>query len=283
MEQINCYAFLRLGQVLQQCYSLARSPLRDWIANADSAEQVLFALLRGGGFFRFEHSRPAAERVRSILERVASTEPTARGQSLTPAEVDDFNGAIADFLAAAQQELSRAPIFFVTQKGVYDTGTLINNAAAVYDDLRPTIPSDAIDDTNQAGRCLAFTLPTAAGFHIARATEAVMLKYMAACECPPLKESQRNWGKYIDALKEKNADAAVLHHLTQLKDLHRNPLIHPEVTLTMQEANSLWSMCTSVIQAMAADARRRQLAWSEEPQKSDDQSSYLVSAPWSAP
>jgi hypothetical protein len=58
-----------------------------------------------------------------------------------------------------------------------------------------------------------------------------------------------------------------VHHLEQLKELHRNPLIHPEVTLNQLEAQQLWSMCTSVmialvkeIEAMAAmTAAKKQL------------------------
>ena len=71
-------------------------------------------------------------------------------------------------------DLGQAPTFFVTQKGVYDTDSLINNGSSVYADLLEHLPQEAIEDTNQAARCLAFTLPTASGFHMARATEAVL-------------------------------------------------------------------------------------------------------------
>ena len=37
----------------------------------------------------------------------------------------------------------------------------------------------------------------------------------------------------------------IAHHFDQLRSLHRNPLVHPEVTLDMTEAQSLWAMCTS--------------------------------------
>ncbi len=100
---------------------------------------------------------------------------------------------------------------------------------------------------------MAFDLPTAAGFHIARATESVITKAMGAFGCPQPKESQRNWGVYIKALEDAGASATLVHHLRQLKDLHRNPLIHPEVTLTQLEAQQLWSMCTSAMIAMITE------------------------------
>jgi len=76
---------------------------------------------------------------------------------------------------------------------------------------------------------------------------------MVACACPEPKESQRNWGYYIRALTEKKADRKVIAHLEQIKDLHRNPLIHPEVHLQLAEAVTLFAICTSAIHAMVAD------------------------------
>ncbi len=44
--------------------------------------------------------------------------------------------------------------------------------------------------------------------------------------------------------------AKVLSCLQQIKDLHRNPLMHPEETLTLEEAISLFGICQSAISAM---------------------------------
>jgi hypothetical protein len=49
-----------------------------------------------------------------------------------------------------------------------------------------------------------------------------------------------------------------------MKEVHRNPLIHPEVTLTMQEAITLLSVCHSTIQACIADMERKSPAPSKE-------------------
>ncbi len=95
---------------------------------------------------------------------------------------------------------------------------------------------------------------------MARATEAVIKKQMAAMGCPVPLLSQRNWGNYIKALKEAGANEKVVHCLEQIKTLHRNPLIHPDVTLTMPEALSLWAICASAIQAVVADIETRQEA-----------------------
>jgi len=105
-----------------------------------------------------------------------------------------------------------------------------------------------------AGRCIAFELPTAAGFHVARATETIILKLMDAAGMPPL--ASRNWGAYVNVLKKSSVDAKITEHIDQVRELHRNPLIHPEESLDMSEALVLWTVCIGLIGAMYREMDR---------------------------
>ena len=111
------------------------------------------------------------------------------------------------FEGALSLDLGQAPTFFVTPKGVYDTDSLINKGSSVYEDLQEHLPQEAIEDTNQAARCLAFTLPTASGFHMARATEAVARNYLLHLGCAEddINKSP-NWGAYHTLMEDKEAD-----------------------------------------------------------------------------
>ncbi len=253
MEQINCFAFFTLGSALQNCFNLARMPLKLWIDQLRAAQQMLHGMVRGDAKYKFDESADPANALRALLATMDQLYSANPEVTLDDGQVNQLNTALWAFNQALSLEFGRAPIFLVLPHGVYDTRRLINQAATSYEGYADRLPPEAIEDTNNAGRCIAFGLPTAAGFHIARATEAVMKSYMAAYQCVPLKDSQRNWGNYIQALEDKGANNKVLHHLGQLKDLHRNPMVHPEVTLAMPEALSLWAMCVSVIQGMVAD------------------------------
>jgi hypothetical protein len=155
--------------------------------------------------------------------------------------------------------LARAFTYSVNQVGVLAVDSLIENAADVFEGYKERIPPTALLDTNEAGRALAFGLPTAAGFHIARATEAVLLKYLNAFGKEVTKDSQRNWGKYTTLLRDgTGASEKVLNAIDQIRILHRNPLLHPEDILMMSEALSFWALCTSAIQAMIADMERKE-------------------------
>jgi hypothetical protein len=118
-------------------------------------------------------------------------------------------------------ELAVLPLYGVTRKAGFDLPTLIENGAA-----------EALPDLEQATRCMAFELFTAAGFHLDRANEAVLRRYWDAVTNGATRPASRNMGDYLNELNKLNAgDAKVKAALKDLKDLHRNPLIHPEQTL----------------------------------------------------
>jgi hypothetical protein len=109
----------------------------------------------------------------------------------------------------------------------------------------------AVDDVRNAGKCLAFGLGTACGFHLLRAFETVVLVYRKSLlnnePCP----SNRNLGRYIrDMEKAKVGDPKILGTLRQIKDLHRNSLAHPEDKLTVEEAIRLFGIVVSAVGAM---------------------------------
>ena len=58
-------------------------------------------------------------------------------------------------------------------------------------------------------------------------------------------------------LRNCGADAKVLAILEQIKDLHRNPVIHPEVELSNDDAQSLIGIMDSAITAIVADMKHR--------------------------
>ena len=150
------------------------------------------------------------------------------------------------------EELARAAVYAVHRKGIFDTSDLIDRADEIIPEtLRGRLGDDCILDLKQAGPCLAFELPTAAGFHMMRATESSMWAYWEHLE-KTKRPRNSNWGNAIQDLEQHSgSDPKVVAALKQLKDLHRNPVVHPEVVLTMDEALSLWAVAPGVIIAVA--------------------------------
>ena len=140
--------------------------------------------------------------------------------------------ALTAFEAVLGAELGLTPLYVVQPKAAFDTAALIEGGARCFpDDVWAKAP-DAIPDIMQGTRCIAFELFSAAASHLHRANEAVLRRYWDAVTDGASRPSSRNMGDYLTEMNKKNVgDEKVRAALKDLKDLHRNPLIHPEHSL----------------------------------------------------
>ena len=163
-----------------------------------------------------------------------------------------------EFETVLSAELQTLAAYHVTQKGIYSTPDLIGRAdSTLPGSVRSRLSREVIDELRESGRCLVFDNPTASGFHMMRATEAVMhLYYVAVCK-PKSKEKLDNWGAYIAELKKcSDPDVPkVVAILQQIKDQDRNLIMHPEVVLSSDDAFTLFEVGKSAIIAMAGKLR----------------------------
>lgn len=158
-------------------------------------------------------------------------------------------------------ELSVQPNYYVSPKRAFDVNVLISAGAKVFADTTEDFSHDEVYDFEQAGKCLAFEVPTAAGFHIFRAVESVLRRYYSVMVGTLPKPKARAWGAYIKGLKDApGVDGKVVVLLEQIKDLYRNPIIHPEARIDMKEALSLVGIAESVTSAMIRDMKAKELA-----------------------
>jgi hypothetical protein len=171
--------------------------------------------------------------------------------TLTELEIAKIHGAISAFEPVLRADLSIADAYYVTRKGGYDTITLITNAEALFPEAIRTKVQSAIPEIQEAGKCLAFELCTASGIHIMRALEVVLKAYFKAVTKGEPLPKNRNIGAYLKKLEGGGyGDKKTIAALTQIKDLHRNPLVHPDETLTKDEAIGLWGIVISATGAM---------------------------------
>jgi hypothetical protein len=170
---------------------------------------------------------------------------------LTAQDVYTISSALAAYEPVLRADLSVIDAYFVTRKSGYDTLSLIQNAEVLFpDDLSTKVPA-AVHDIREAGRCLAFELCTAAGIHILRALELVLKAYFKSVTSGGALPTNRNLGAYIKKMEmQKAGDPKTLAVLTQIKDLHRNSLMHPEDILSKEDAISLFGIVFSAMRAM---------------------------------
>jgi hypothetical protein len=160
---------------------------------------------------------------------------------------------LARFRAVMEAEFMTTASYLVTGRRGYDIATLIEAAEMIFpEELVRKVP-DVLFDLREAGKCIAFDLGTAAGFHLLRALETVIRAYWNAVMEGASLPANRNLGAYIREMeKAGKGDPKVLTALRQIKDHHRNELMHPEEKLNLDEAIAILGIVQSAIIPMLA-------------------------------
>jgi hypothetical protein len=161
-----------------------------------------------------------------------------------------LNQSVKDFEKILEAEAPTEHTYLVEQIRGFSIPILI---AAADKNLAPStlavIGDEARKDIREAGRCLAFELPTASGVHMMRAFERVFRRFYKTSRGK--EAGNTDIFKLIQDLRDHSAaDPKILNVLDQIRDLHRNPLAH-NVFLNADEAADLFDIAKSAIAAMA--------------------------------
>src|SRR5262249_45791089 len=108
-------------------------------------------------------------------------------------------------------------------------------------------------EIRQAGKCIAFDLPTAAGFHLLRALENVIQSYYDSVTKGRARPATGTMGTYIAEIEKNGGEPKLAAILTQKKDHHRNPLMHPQDVLEMNEAIILFGIVQSAMMSIGME------------------------------
>jgi hypothetical protein len=162
-----------------------------------------------------------------------------------------------EFETILAAELQSLDTYLVSQKGTHSTPDLIDRAEIMFPEpIRKRLPPQAVIDIRQAGRCLALDNPTASAFHVLRAVESVMAMYFELVTGKPLPTRMRNWAIYLKALrKHPDYSERVVTLLDHIRDSYRNPILHPDVVVTEDEAESLLGTSASAIRLIVMEIK----------------------------
>ena len=100
---------------------------------------------------------------------------------------------LREFEPILAAELRQIETFVMAPKGIFDTKLLVDFAETMFsNEVREWLSEQAIKDIQQAGRCLAFELSTAAGFHLMRAVEDSIREYYKEVAQKPFNKDERS-------------------------------------------------------------------------------------------
>jgi hypothetical protein len=262
MRSIDLYQFYTLGEKIH--------PLAQ-IRNEQTLSEVWQVVWEAGNWLEFlwanelvglKVSRTAvrelADEVRALipknLQEITKLDwdkTVGQHRALFTYRIDGLLKVFENNLAA---ELRVLPTYIVSRKGIYETEYLIDHAEQAFDEeTRAIIPESVVKDFREAGRCLAFALPTASAFHVMRCTEGVLRLYHRLVKNLPDDAKSPEWAVCVNEIKASDGNEKVTTILDQIRSLHRNPTMHPEDFLSTKEALALFDVAKSAIAAMAGE------------------------------
>jgi hypothetical protein len=173
-------------------------------------------------------------------------------------EYGNIKEKITAFRTVFLAECRDIEVYSVSQISIYKTSHLVSAASTrIASELRPRVPPEALAEFDEAGKCLAFDLPTACGFHALRGLELMMGRYLRTFDT---KANPKSWFDYIKAFEtlkgaaEGNKPSAkVVAMIDRMRELDRNPLMHPRDKLDTAAADMLFNLATVTVSEMARD------------------------------
>ena len=181
-------------------------------------------------------------------------------------QLSTITGNIDSFKNVSAAECGEVDVYSVGQISIYKTSALVSDGAGIIPvDIQSDMPVETLIEFNSAGRCLAFDLPTACGFHALRGLELVMDDYLRSFG---VTSKMRSWNDYIKALDKlaqnpkpgSKPAPKVAAMLDRMRELERNPLMHPRDTLDAVQADMLFKLCAITVIEIAKDIKAKKEA-----------------------
>src|SRR6185437_12383080 len=211
LERINPYGFYDFGKELHQLKELSESITpQDAFLPIWQGRDSMRALLSGKPIpigvstqkarelhnkldaLMDEHFMQTDEKGKRVLRY-----PDADAPPIASWRISMLKTNITEFETVFAEEMRETATYFVPRRGIYYTPALVDSADETFPkELAAFIPDKAKDDWRSAGRCLAFNLLSASGFHVARAVEACLESYYGLFSGKP-GQTLHSWYDYI--------------------------------------------------------------------------------------
>lgn len=246
MNRIDVGWWYRLAMTLIPLKALSLDERGDWLRLLAYADGMLTQLL-SKSFYPIRASWPACHELRERMRQLTGT-----GEGAGSGSIEAVGWAAARLENVLLEEVGTLDVYIPSDKGAYSSTILAEEGhKALGDEALGVVSEDTARDFDEAGRCLAFGLATAAGYHVMRATESVIRQWYALAVDTP--KARILWDDAVVELEKVAAeeDKATLELLGHLRRHLRNRLMHPEDFLNTDQAMDAFATAQVMIRAMA--------------------------------
>jgi hypothetical protein len=146
--------------------------------------------------------------------------------------------------------------YLLTEKR-FDVERLVSNPETLlHEQTFGKLPALTQDDIRQAGKCIAFSTPTAAEFLLLRAIENALRMYYGT-HFKIKKNEDLMWGPMVSRLRKKKRsprpNKILLDHLDNIRFNFRNPTDHPEKSYGDDEVQDLFSLVADALNRLVRE------------------------------
>ena len=187
-----------------------------------------------------------------LYETLAKLSTFDEDHTLTADEAKEIQEIAEQLRPTLFAEAEGNVAYIVTDKRV-DINKLLSDVGGLFaPDVYSSLPEVAQHDFKEAGRCIAFELPTAGAFHLLRGTEDVLRSFYRSVV--KRNRVELMWGPMVKSLRERSRNApskTLLNNLDNIRLSFRNPTQHPDKIYDIQEVQDLMGLCVDVVNRMA--------------------------------
>ena len=262
MYTVDVYFFCWLGSLIEPLHMIGpEQPL------AASLQRLILARVALEGFdpreplaSGFPRSAVAANELLGVINDIvppvgAQVPENVLGAPIDRWQVDRIKALCHALTSGLRDEAQRSYILKVEDQRCLSSHSLIDRIEDCYPkDVWAVISDDAKRELEESGRCLALERYTGAGFHALRGVECVIRQYIV--KLTGSLPRKRDWGFYIQTLKDNGADANLIAVLDNIRTLDRNPLMHPEDWLEIDDAVGVFNITQTAIVRLVAGIKR---------------------------
>lgn len=263
MIELDVYYFYWLSTSLHAIETriVANSPMRS-VFQAMVMARLALEEFSGDVATAFPHTADSATELLGVINEIV---PPAETSSVDlnapiPRHYAERIRVLAQGIGAVlRHEGKHSYVVQVQDQRSFSAVTLVEKIENCFPpDAWAIMEPEAKREFEEAGKCLVFERYTSTGFHALRGVECLIRQYIRklTSELP----KKRDWGHYCDVLKQNGADLKLIAVLDNIRSMERNPLMHPEDWLDIDDAVAIFNISQTAVVRLAAGIKPTRLA-----------------------
>jgi len=258
MVEIDVYWFYWMSMVIYQLHTIPDNiPLTAVSGDLGMARVALetFGDERGRAFPKTAGAIKDVLRCINEIMPIDLVHPQAHNRMIRPVEATTLRNGLSALGAFLKDESFHNYVLCVENQRFLSAHSLVEKIESCFAaDSWVTIDNTAKREFEESGKCLALERYTSSGFHALRGVEYIIRQYIKKLTGSlPLK---RDWGHYIEVLKKNGAEPSLTAVLDNIRTLDRNPLMHPEDWLTIDEAIAIFAISQTAVDRLVAGIKK---------------------------